>query len=239
LAYGRNGMLQRGADDFDDFSFRFTNNIVYFGRLIQKRIPSMDQFFGDGPPPLPHPFMLHPEMAQQRSARRPPQRRPGQEAGVHVEPVPGGMSPRARGGEMWSCTKNDGAPVPCKDRFLLDSNLYWSPNGKPLTFITTDDDNPLKPTEHSFDEWKALGEDVHSINEDPRFVDPTWPADDFRLRPDSPVSRIGFVPFDANQAGRTSSDLKVPRVPAAFPVIVLDPEKEYGQARGRVKAARR
>ena len=66
LAYGRNGMLQRGADDFDTLSFHFTNNIVYFTRLLQKRIPSIDQFFGDGPPPLPPVFRLQPQAAQQR-----------------------------------------------------------------------------------------------------------------------------------------------------------------------------
>jgi hypothetical protein len=173
-------------------------------------------------------------MAQQRSGGQSQQKSaPTQEASIHVQPVPGGTSPRARSGEVWSCSKNDGTPVPCTDRFVLDSNLYWSPNGKPLTFITTDDDNPLKPTEHTFAEWKALGEDVHSINEDPRFVDPTYPADDFRLRPDTPVSKIGFVPFDPNPAGRTSSELNVAPVPPAFPTIVLDPEKDFGQARSR------
>jgi hypothetical protein len=229
LAYGRNGMLQRGADEFDDLSFRFTNNIIYFARLLQKRLPDMDQFFGDGPPPLLPMFQLHPEMA--RGGRRAPQRGRVQEGGVHVEPVAGGTSPRVRGGELWSCMKNDGTPVPCTQRFLLDSNLYWSLNGKPLTFITTDDDNILKPTERTFDEWKALGEDVHSVNADPLFVDPSYPADDFRLRPGSPAEKIGFVPFDPNQAGRTSSELKAPPVPPAFPVIVLDPEKEFGQPR--------
>ena len=234
LAYGRNGMLQRGMDDFDDLSFHFTNNIIYFTRLIQKRIPGMDQFFGDGPPPLLPVFLLQPQMAQQRKGgQRPPQRNAMPEGGIHVEPVAGGTPPRVRGGEIWSCTKNDGTAVPCTDRFVLDSNLYWSPNRSPLTFITTDDDNLMKPTEHTFDQWKALGEDVHSINEDPRFVDPTYPADDFRLRPDSPVSKIGFIPFDPNQAGRTSSELKAPTVPQAFPIIVLDPEKEFGQPRSK------
>jgi hypothetical protein len=225
-------MLQRGMDDFDALSFHFTNNIVYFTRLIQKRIPGMEQFFGDGPPPLLPIFLLQPQTAQRSGPRR-PQRAPMPQQGIHVEPVPGETPPRARGGEIWSCTKNDNTAVPCTDRFVLDSNLYWSPNGKPLTFITTDDDDALKPAEHTFEQWKALGEDVHSINADPRFADPTYPADDFRLRPDSPASKIGFVPFDPNQAGRTSSALKAPPVPQAFPIIVLDPEKEFDQRRSK------
>jgi hypothetical protein len=38
------------------------------------------------------------------------------------------------------------------------------------------------------------------------------------LRRDAPVS---------------SSELKAPPVPPAFPIIVLDPEKEFGQPRSR------
>jgi hypothetical protein len=82
----------------------------------------------------------------------------------------------------------------------------------------------------SMAEWQALGEDVHSIVADPLFVDPSYPADDFRLRPDSPATKIGFVPFDPNQAGRTqTATIRVPPIPPAFPVLLLDPEKEYYQ----------
>jgi hypothetical protein len=34
---------------------------------------------------------------------------------------------------------------------------------------------------------------------------------------------LGFVPFDFSQAGRTSSTLTAPAVPAAFPLQLMDP----------------
>ncbi len=105
------------------------------------------------------------------------------------------------------------------------------PLRKPPVFVTADIENPAKLIEHSLAEWQALGDDAHSINQDPLFVNPTYPADDFRLRPDSPALKIGFVPFDPNQAGRTPAAIKVPPIPAAFPVLKLDPEKEYHQPR--------
>jgi hypothetical protein len=226
FAYGRNGMLQRGMDDFDTLSFHLTNNIVYYTGPIQKRMPNMDQFFGDGPVSNP-PRSLEQPPTQPGAPRV--QRNQIPPGAVQVQPVPGGTRPRIRSGELWNCMKNDDTPVPCTDRFVLDHNLYWSPIGKAPIFFTTDVTNLMKPFEDTFAEWQALGEDVHSINEDPRFVDPGYPADDFRLRPDSPASKIGFVPFDASQAGRTSAALKVPPIPHAFPVVVLDPLKDYHQ----------
>jgi hypothetical protein len=221
LAYGRNGMVQRGTDDLDSLSFRFTNNIVYFTGPIQTPIPHIGQFFGPGPLP---------EVPQQRAgtarARQMAMPTPKSEQN---DPVPGGTPPRRRGGVQWDCAKNDDTPAPCASRFLFDSNLYGSPAGKAPVFVTSAADDPLKAIEHSFAEWQALGEDVHSLNRDPLFVNPEYPADDFRLRPDSPASQIGFVPFDASQAGRTSAELKPPPVPHAFPVLVLDPIEDYHQ----------
>jgi hypothetical protein len=230
FAYGRNGMLQRGMDDFDALSFHFTNNIVYYTGPIQKRPPNIGQFFGDGPvPDLPRRPAQPPAQPGAARAQRPPM----PQGAIQVRPVDGGTSPRIRGGELWICAKNDDTPVPCSERFALDSNLYWSPIGLAPMFVTTDIDNLMKPFEHSFAEWQALGEDVHSINADPRFVDPGYPADDFRLRPDSPTSKIGFVPFDPNLAGRTSTELKVPPIPQAFPVVILDPLKDFHQPPSR------
>ena len=230
FAYGRNGgMLQRWHGRLRHAVVPSTPaaGIIYYTGPIQKGLPSMDQFFGDGP--VPDPPRRPEQTAAQPGATPRVQRTQIPPGALLVQPVAGGTSPRIRGGELWGCEKNDDTPVPCTERFLLDNNLYWSPTGKPAIFFTTDVTNLAKPFNHSFAEWQALGEDVHSLNEDPRFVDAGYPADDFRLRPDSPASKIGFVPFDARQAGRTSTELKMPPIPHAFPVVVLDPIKDYHQ----------
>src|SRR5262249_40548550 len=42
--------------------------------------------------------------------------------------------------------------------FLFDHNLYWNASGEPLTF-----------NGRSFDEWRAIGQDEHSLITDPHF----------------------------------------------------------------------
>jgi hypothetical protein len=117
----------------------------------------------------------------------------------------------------WSCYGD------CPSRFLLDYNLYWNPKGGKLEFITTEPEEYREPGRHDWQGWQGLGEDTHSIIANPQFADPNYPADDFTLKPGSPASQIGFVPFDAKQAGRTDPVLKPPSVPPAFPLQVPDP----------------
>jgi len=53
--------------------------------------------------------------------------------------------------------------------------------------------------------WKTLadnrrdGVDAHSLAADPLFADPA--KGDFRLRPDSPARKLGFVPIDLSRTG--------------------------------------
>jgi hypothetical protein len=51
----------------------------------------------------------------------------------------------------------------------------------------------------SLAEWQKLGFDTNSVVVDPLFVDPVH--DDYRLRPDSPAIRLGFVPIDFAKMG--------------------------------------
>ncbi|MBZ5719922.1 MAG: right-handed parallel beta-helix repeat-containing protein [Acidobacteriia bacterium] len=129
-------------------------------------------------------------------------------------------------GGKWACydVGKSGLPVPCSTRFALDSNLYWNAAGKALSFITTDPNNPRTHTKYTFSGWQGLGEDVHSQNADPLFVNPIAPADDFNLQSGSPALKVGFVPFDPSQAGRTNpGQLSAPAVSNAFPVNLLAP----------------
>ena len=48
-------------------------------------------------------------------------------------------------------------------------------------------------------EWQEMGYDRHSVIADPLFVDPE--NDDYRLRPESPASELGFQPIDVEKVG--------------------------------------
>lgn len=75
-----------------------------------------------------------------------------------------------------------------------DLNLLWDPGAKQLTFAERDGQ-----TRMSFQEWKSLGHDRHSLVADPRLRDPR--KGDFALTADSPVGEIGFEPIDLSDVG--------------------------------------
>lgn len=98
-----------------------------------------------------------------------------------------------------------------KGAYTFDRNLYWNPNTNAYVFHTW-----------SFAEWQARGQDAHSLIADPLFADPAH--GDFTLKPGSPASKIGFVPFDWRQAGRLTSDGKpLALAPRAFPPAPVAP----------------
>lgn len=71
---------------------------------------------------------------------------------------------------------------------LLRSNLYWRAEGQPFDF-----------NGQSFQQWQASGKDLGSIIANPRFANPT--QRNFTLLSNSPISEIGFKPFDPSLAG--------------------------------------
>jgi hypothetical protein len=75
-----------------------------------------------------------------------------------------------------------------RDVCAFDRNLYWNASGKPVLF------GPK-----NFAEWQATGQDEHSRIADPMFEAPE--KRDFRLRPNSPASEIGFEPWDFSKVG--------------------------------------
>jgi len=76
-----------------------------------------------------------------------------------------------------------------KGRYAFDRNVYWDPAEKAFQLANW-----------TWDEWRAKGQDTHSLIADPLFADPK--NGDFSLRPGSPAEKIGFRPFDPGQAGR-------------------------------------
>lgn len=73
-------------------------------------------------------------------------------------------------------------------RAVFDYNLYWREGGKPFDFAG-----------RSLEEWRAEGQDQHSIVADPKFRAPR--EGDFSLSPSSPANRIGFKPIDLSRIG--------------------------------------
>ncbi|MBZ5721075.1 MAG: right-handed parallel beta-helix repeat-containing protein [Acidobacteriia bacterium] len=129
-------------------------------------------------------------------------------------------------GGKWACfdVGGSGKPVPCNTRFVMDHNLYWMPNGSSLKFITTDPYVvPPRTSYTGLSAWQAVGEDAHSQNKDPLFVNPTYPTDNYNLQSGSPAFSLGFVSFDTTQAGRNAPVLTAPAVPIAFPQELKDP----------------
>ncbi|QDV88786.1 right-handed parallel beta-helix repeat-containing protein [Planctomycetes bacterium TBK1r] len=73
-------------------------------------------------------------------------------------------------------------------KVAMNHNLYWRADGQPFDFAGK-----------TWQQWRDAGHDQDSIIADPMFVDAG--QRDFRLRPGSPASKIGFVPFDITLAG--------------------------------------
>jgi hypothetical protein len=70
----------------------------------------------------------------------------------------------------------------------IEDNLYFAAAGGSPDFAGL-----------TLDQWRALGRDTNSVIADPLFVAPE--QRDFRLKPGSPATRIGFKPFDPSKAG--------------------------------------
>lgn len=70
----------------------------------------------------------------------------------------------------------------------LEQNLYYNASGDPVMFM-----------DKTFEEWQALGYDKGSIIANPLFRDPD--NGDFGLPARSPARKIGFEPWDIDNAG--------------------------------------
>jgi parallel beta-helix repeat protein len=76
------------------------------------------------------------------------------------------------------------------DRYRLDWNVYWNPK------VPADS---VRFASWTFAEWRARGQDVHSVIADPLFVNPE--RGDFTLRPGSLAFALGFRPIDLRNVG--------------------------------------
>lgn len=72
-----------------------------------------------------------------------------------------------------------------------DHNLYFQANQNKLRVVGL--------PEESFDRWREMGFDQHSVVADPLFVDPEH--GDYRLKPESPALKLGFKPIPVERIG--------------------------------------
>ena len=124
----------------------------------------------------------------------------------------------------------------------FSQNMYWRTDGtfgtdakafavQPFAVSGTGDAAPCSGntnnwTFYTFTQWQTtVKEDVQSLVQNPGFNNPVYPADDFSLPKGSPG--VGFVPFDASQAGRPNPLIQPPAVAATFPTKVLNPASDY------------
>lgn len=76
--------------------------------------------------------------------------------------------------------------------FTADRNVYFNP-------VFSADEVKFGGG-RSFDAWREVGKDVHSVYADPLFQDAV--RRDFRLKPESPALKMGFVDFDQSDIGQ-------------------------------------
>jgi hypothetical protein len=100
--------------------------------------------------------------------------------------------------------------------YTMDHNLYWDASTTEPDFDGLD-----------LEDWQALGRDKSSIIADPMFVAPE--KLDFRLKPGSPASKIGFKPFDASKVGLYGEPewVNLPKTIVRRPIL-LPPVKRRG-----------
>ena len=92
-----------------------------------------------------------------------------------------------------------------KGDITLDSNCYWNINPADSMFMQAPKSSGKTRNYLTFTEWQqASGKDVHSITQDPMFVNAK--AFNFTFKDDSVINKIGFKPFDINEAGVTGEE---------------------------------
>ncbi|MBC7287172.1 MAG: right-handed parallel beta-helix repeat-containing protein [Armatimonadetes bacterium] len=91
------------------------------------------------------------------------------------------------------------------DVIRIDRNLYWPGGARDPVFGWGG--------KESWEAWRSLGFDEHSLVADPRFRDPTH--DDYTLLPDSPAFTLGFKPLDLEPALQAKRRCRCKIEPAA------------------------
>jgi hypothetical protein len=126
----------------------------------------------------------------------------------------------------WYC---EGKPT-CTNYFQWDNNIFYNTSvagGEPAQpFLYTNYMVPnggQQPTKYplTFAQWQARGEDKQSLFANPMFVNAAPGVDNYTLSSSSPATKVGFVQFNAVQAGRLAGfATPIPQNAPAFPLLV-------------------
>lgn len=100
---------------------------------------------------------------------------------------------------------------------IIDYNVYWRADGKPIKFLSFPWAEWRKK-EGLNDIWYKPVMDQHSLMADPKFVDAA--KRDFRLQTDSPALALGFRPIDVTGFG-LYGDKEWTALPASYPLPPL------------------
>ena len=88
--------------------------------------------------------------------------------------------------------------TPC---LISDLNVFWSVSEAPLRVGRRSQGGRAVQQALSFDEWRALGHDTHSVVADPRLASMDVTHFDWMLADDSPALALGFRPIDLRDVG--------------------------------------
>lgn len=102
--------------------------------------------------------------------------------------------------------------------FGSDLNLAWDTAGD-LVAAANGSRSRRDPAPRGWAEWRALGQDRHSLVADPRFAD--LAGRDFTLKADSPAFELGFRPLDLSRVGP-----RPPEERARQRVKIVNPRRE-------------
>ncbi len=107
----------------------------------------------------------------------------------------------------------------------IHHNVYWNAAGQTFDF-----------SGKSFEEWQDSGKGEGSLIVDPLFVNPT--KDDFHLKENSPVTKVGFKPFEYEKAGvygsadwiakANAAPMPTMEEPPPVPPLSIHEDFEYG-----------
>lgn len=97
-----------------------------------------------------------------------------------------------------------------KRNFISDMNLFWDCTGKGFSCGNAGSSEGTMLTlsrYFSFEEWRRMGYDLHSMIADPIFKDVR--NRDFTLADNSPAFSLGFTPIDNSDAGPRPKDIRL------------------------------
>ena len=85
----------------------------------------------------------------------------------------------------------------------IDRNCFYATKGEFQAVVDQmrAEDGKRNPQRYNLKEWQDLGWDKNSVFADPLFIDPA--KYDFRVRPESPALKLGFVNFEMGTWGLT------------------------------------